>query len=434
MRATPRLLLLLSLWSAAAAVTVLAGLSLWGWGACGALLLALLLADLLWAALLPAPAMDRRCQKVLALGVTSAVELRIAHSGARSRRLLVHDHHPPAFRADGLPLPARLPARGETRLRYLLTPTERGDHRFGPVAAWMSSPLGLWQRRVRGARAESVRVYPNFRALARYTLMATGNRVARLGIHPHPRRGAGLEFHQLRDYRHGDSANQINWKATSRRLKLISAEYQDEQDQRVVLLLDCGRRMRSRDGELSHFDHALNAVLLLAHIALRQGDSVGLSTFGGTERHLAARKGIGTVNALLKATYDIQPSVFASDLAQALEDCARRVRRRSLIVLVSNLSDQQPENLAHVLALVRRRHLVLFASLREEALDRALDTEVEDLDTALRLAAAHDFLQRRSGQLQRLRAEGALCLDSLPRELAPALANAYLEIKAGRLL
>ena len=90
------------------------------------------------------------------------------------------------------------------------------------------------------------------------------------------RRGEGLEFHQLREYREGDSQRQIDWKATSRSGQLISREYQDERDQQIMLLIDCGRRMRAQDDELSHFDHVLNAALLLAYVGLRQGDAVGL--------------------------------------------------------------------------------------------------------------------------------------------------------------
>jgi uncharacterized protein (DUF58 family) len=429
-----RCLLLLGLWFLWAVAAAAGLLPQQGWRLVGGLLFGLLAADALAALLARAPRLERRLQKVLAVGVAAPVTLEVSTDGRRAARLLLYDDPPPSFRASGLPLRVRLPAGGREVCTYQVVPTERGDWSFGWLTAWRGSPAGFWLLRRRCAAAESVKVYPNFRSLASYTLSAVENRLGRLGIHRRHRRGKGSEFHQLRAYRLGDGPNQIHWKATAKRLQLISREYQDEQDQQVMLLLDCGRRMRARDGDLSHFDHALNALLLLAHVAVRQGDSVGLMTFGGAARHFAPRKGLEVPPALLLATYDLQPTVFASDLAQALEDCAARVHKRSLIVLVSNVADQEPSGLIAAARASRWRHLVLFASLREPVLDELVASPVGDLDDALRVSSAVLYRQTRSAALGRLRAGGLLCIDTTPARLPAALATRYFEIKASRAL
>jgi uncharacterized protein (DUF58 family) len=417
---------------------VLSGLPPWSWILYSSFLFVFSAGDLVGVFLRPSPSVSRHCESILALGVETEIELIVESSGWRvsggKTRIQLYDHHPLSLRSEGLPVALRLSPRQTVSCIYRAVPIERGAFQFGRVAVWMDSPLGMWRRKVWGAESDEIRIYPNFQSLVRYSLMAMDNRVGQIGIHRYPRRGTGLEFQQLRDYRFGDTSNQINWKATSRRLKLISCEYQEEQNQQIMLLLDCGRRMRSRDDELTHFDHALNAVLLLAHIAVRQGDAVGLMTFGGFDRYLAPRKGVSTVNRLLNTTYDIQPSVYASDLTQALEDCSKRIRKRSLIVLVSNISDRQPDNLVEVAHTLRRHHLVLLASLKEEIIDLALGGEVHDLDSALRLAAAQEYAERRAAQFARLKTGGILCLDTPPSKLAKALANTYLEIKAARML
>lgn len=134
------------------------------------------------------------------------------------------------------------------------------------------SPWRLWVKRQLARVPGSVRIYPNFASIAGFTLHALENRIQLMGIRRRQRRGEGLEFRQLRDYQQGDMLRQIDWKATSRRGKPISREYQEERDQQVLFLLDCGRRMRALDGETAHFDHCLNALLLVAYVALRQGD------------------------------------------------------------------------------------------------------------------------------------------------------------------
>jgi len=159
-------------------------------------------------------------------------------------------------------------ARGWVELTYRLRAESRGDLHFGAVDVKVDSPLGLWQRRVRVGSPAVLRVYPNFAALSRYALFATDHRLSQMGVLQRRRRGEGLDFDQLREYHEGDAQRKIDWKASQRFARLISRDYQDERDQQIVFLIDCGRRMRAKDGEYSHFDHALDATLLLAYVGL----------------------------------------------------------------------------------------------------------------------------------------------------------------------
>jgi uncharacterized protein (DUF58 family) len=346
----------------------------------------------------------------------------------------VHDLHPGSFEVEGLPFDASPAPGGFVERTYRVRPRQRGSERFERVDVRLHSPWRLWRRRVRLGEPFDVRVYPDFRAVMRYSLLATDHRSSVLGIRRQPRRGAGLEFHQLREYRLGDSPRQIDWKATSRVRRVISREYQDERDQQVVFLLDCGQKMHARDGDLAHFDHALNAVLLLAHVVLRQGDAVGLMTFGGERRWMAPRKGVGNLNGLLNGIYDLTTSLAPSDYLEIARELMRHITKRSLIVLVTNLRDEDADELRLATALLRERHLVLIASLRETILDQTLGAEVNGFAAALRVAGAHDYLAQRRAAHERVRGTGALLIDVPPADLPVWLVNRYLEVKAsGRL-
>ena len=276
-----------------------------------------------------------------------------------------------------------------------------------------------------------MRVFPNFAAVRKYAQLATSHHLSQLGIHKKRRRGEGMEFHQLREYREGDSLRQIDWKATARMRRLISRDYQDERDQQVVFLLDCGRRMRTRDGELSHFDHTLTAVLLTAYVALREGDATGLLTFAGEERWLPPRKSGAALDELLKTLYDLQPTPVATDYLAAARVFMTRVRKRSLVILVTNLRDEEDDTLLPALRLLRARHLVLLANLREQSLERALEDPVTDFDSALLHGAVHDYLDQRRKSFERIHAQGVLSLDVLPEQLSVTLVNRYLALKRG---
>jgi uncharacterized protein (DUF58 family) len=268
--------------------------------------------------------------------------------------------------------------------------------------------------------------------------MATDNRLSQIGVLLRRRRGEGMDFHQLREYREGDSQRQVDWNATSRMRKLISREYRDERDQHIVFLIDCGRRMSATDlsaAHLTHFDHVLNAALLLGYVSLRQGDAVGYLTFATeTPRFSAPRKSGAAVSVLLNGLYDVQPSLAVPDYTQAAVQLSAHLKRRALVIVLSNLRDEDDETLAPALRLLTERHLVLFASLREPTLDDKLREPVNDLDSAVTHVAAVDYAYERQRALKRIERSGAMVLDVEPQKLPIALVNRYLDIKrAGRL-
>jgi len=380
---------------------------------------------------LPPPAAARQVPGSLALGVRSEVRLRVGNAARMRVRLELHDHHPASFEAEGLPRRLALERAQWTEVAYQVRPVARGETEFGAAEVRLFSPLGLWRIRRRTGLPSLVRVYPNFRALAKYTLLATDNRLSQIGVLQVRRRGEGTEFHQLREYRQGDSQRAIDWKATSRTARLISREYEEEKDQRVLLVVDCGRRMASKDDELSHFDHALNAALLLGHVAARQGDAVGFMTMAGVDRYVEPRKSVAAVNAILNRVYDIEPTLSVPDYHLAARDVMRRVRRRSLVIVLTNLRDEDDETLLPALKLLRTRHLVVLASLREAIISRALSARVDSFDRAVTHAAAADYLAARERTFRRIGASGAVCLDVEPERLAISLVNRYLELKRG---
>ena len=404
------------------------------WLGFAGVLLAVALADALLAWNTAPPAVTRHVAHALALGSERRVELRVANAGPERARLTLYDHLPGDFACTELPLALEIPPRSEAVQHYAVRPLARGDHAFGACELRVESPLGLWQRRVLAGEPTRVKVYPNFQAVTRYALFATDHRLSQIGVLKRRRRGVGLEFQNLREYREGDAQRQVDWKASSRMGRLISREYQDERDQQIVLLLDCGRRMAATDGALSHLDHVLNAALLLAYVGLRQGDAVGLATLAGAPRWLAPRKSLATVNALLNQVYALEPTLRAPDFYQAAVDLMMRLRKRALVVILTNLRDEDDDTLMPALALLRQRHLVMVASLRETILDQALRQPVASLDDALTHAATAEYLERRRAAFRKLEGERVPCLDVAPEGLAIALVNRYLELKrSGRM-
>lgn len=404
----------------------------WAWLLAGGLFLLVAAWDALVLYRRPPLTVERIVAPALPLGAWRPVRLRFANLQAQPATLTVFDHYPAAA-ADCADLPQRIAveAGGWAELTYRLRPVTRGEWPFAPVQAWLESPRGLWRRDDRLGEPATVRVYPDFAAIARYIRLAADDRVALMGIHRRRRRGEGQTFFQLREYRVGDSLRQIDWNATARARKPIAKDYQDERNQTVLFLLDCGRRMRAQDDDLSHFDHALNAMILLAYIALRQGDAVGVQTFGGERRWLTPRSGPGMLTKLIDTVYDLQPTLEPPDYAEAANLTAIRQRKRALIVLLTNLRDEDQDELRPAVALLSRRHLVLIANLREPIFDELLDRPIRDLAQAQLYAACCHYLLQRERVQEELRHLGGIILDTPPHRLPAAVVNRYLDLKCG---
>lgn len=382
----------------------------------------------------PAIEAQRFVPHSLPLGIKRVIRLHLVNHSKRRLDLQLFDHYPLEVTATGFPLAVSLSPQQFVDAHYEITAIERGKLSFPTLQMRVLSPQKLWWHDRKLALLSEVKVYPNFAAVAQYALLAVDNHLSHLGIMKKRRRGEGQDFHQLREYREGDSLRQIDWKASARMRKPISREYQDERDQEIIFMLDCGHRMLAKDDALSHFDHTLNAILLVTYVALKQGDAVGLGTFAGTSRWLPAHKGMHNVQHMLNTLYDIQPTTQAPDYAQAATELLVRQKKRSLVILLTNLRDEDLDDLLPAVHLLRKRHLVLLASMREQAIENALENPLDTTEDVLKRAALEHYIKQRELSLERIRAAGIRCLDVSPPHLSVQLINQYLDIKRSGLL
>lgn len=393
-------------------------------------LLALATLDAIRLKRLPSPHVQRQMPGSLALGRWSEVRLQVEHDFAQPLSLKIFDHVPHGLDFEHLPLSVELQPDQHSQISYRLRPLKRGHFTFEHCEVNLPSPMGLWSDKRLLNVVDHTRVYPDFARLYGGQLLAVDNWLSQLGVRQRQRRGQGLEFHQLREFREGDSLRQIDWKATARHRTPIAREYQDERDQQIIFMLDCGRRMRSQDGELSHFDHALNACLLLSYVALRQGDAVGLSTFASDQvRYLAPVKGTGQLNVLLNSVYDLDCTQRPADYAAAVNQLLARQKRRALVVLVTNLRDEDDEELLTAIKRLGKQHRVLLASLREGVLDALRHTPVQTFPEALSYCGAVDYMNERAGLHERLSAHEIPVLNVHPHTLGARLVTRYLSWK-----
>ncbi|MCW1886279.1 DUF58 domain-containing protein [Luteolibacter flavescens] len=378
---------------------------------------------------------SRRLPGRFAVGEASDVRLDVRNPGRFPAVVEIFDGIPAGGQAEAMPWAGTIQGSGgKARVTHPVRLIERGMASFGKVHVQRTSLLGLWRRRHLAGEAEQVKVYPDYEPVLKFALLAMQARQEQMGIVRKAYAGSSRDFHQLREYREGDPMSQIDWKATSRRVALISREFQEQRNQIVIFLTDTGRRMRAMDGELPQFDHCLNAMLLLSYVALRQGDQVGVQAFGGTNRWLPPVKGAHSMAVLLNHLFDYQTTPEPSDFAAAAESLLARQKRRALVVVMTNLRGEDSSELIPALRLLRSKHLVMLASLRERSVEDARTKPIDEFSDALRFAAAERYDAERAEVLATLQGSGILTVDVPAQQFPIALANRYLDIKAaGRL-
>ncbi|HMK84914.1 MAG TPA: DUF58 domain-containing protein, partial [Steroidobacteraceae bacterium] len=380
--------------------------------------------------------LTRHLPHAFALGSAVSVGVSITNPGPLTRRGRYFELSDPSLRIAAMPIRFSVPAGKRETLQFDLTPTARGMKTLAAGQILLRSILGLldWNLRIGGA--ESRRVFPDFKRQAAFAWLATDRRLAELGIKSVRRRGSGTDFDQLVEYRAGDPIRHIDWKATLKYGRPIVRSFQDDKDQSVMFLLDCGRRMRADDMQsgigASHFDQSLDALMLLTFVALSNGDAVGAMTFGtppGMEKRFAPRKGHRTLNALMAELGDVEPTPTFSDYMIAATDLIRRQRKRGLVVVITNCRDEDSTELAAALKLLRSRHVVVLANLREQVIGQIAAQPISRGESVLEVAAALEYEQRRRDMQRRLSIDGTLLVDCEPRSLGVELVKHYTVLK-----
>ena len=378
--------------------------------------------------------LQRQLPSSVGVGDRAEAAYRLRSHWPRAVRATLHDRIPPAvIRTPGRFAPLVLRPGEEVTVPFVVSGRERGRHGLGPVALRTAGPLGLVVRALRYEPEDATTVTPSIAAVRRYRLLALQHRLRDAGIRNIRRRGEGTTFARLREYVIGDDPRHVDWKATAKRLTPIVREFTVEQGQTVMICVDAGRLMTQLSAGLPRFEHALSAALVLADVAAHSGDQVGLMVFDDQLRALVPpARGTGALGAVRDALVPARATMAEPDYAMAFRTLATRHRKRSLIVLFTDVVDPRASQalIAHTTRSAAR-HLLLVVALRNDALvDAAAPAGRSTSLGVFESAAAEELLSAREEALQRMRQAGVIVLDVSPRQLSAAVVNRYLEVKA----
>ncbi|MFD9379094.1 DUF58 domain-containing protein [Streptomyces sp. NPDC059999] len=373
------------------------------------------------------------------LGEHADVHLTLTNPGTRKLRARVRDAWPPSSWRPGTESAASrhtvsVPPGERRRLTTRLVPTRRGDRRADRVTIRSLGPLGLLARQGTHTVPWTVRVLPPFTSRKHLP-----SRLARLreldGRTSVLTRGEGTEFDSLRDYVPGDDTRSIDWRATARQNKFAVRTWRPERDRHILICVDTGRTAAGRVGDAPRLDSALDAALLLTALAVRAGDRVDLLAHDRRPRaQVQGRSAADTLPAFVNAMATLEAELVETDARSLVSTVLRSAPRRSLVVLLTTL-DAAPieEGLLPLLPQLTQRHTVVLASVADPRVAE-MTTARGSVDAVYEAAAGTQTRSQRDRTADQLTRHGVHVVDAAPDDLAPALADAYLALKAaGRL-
>lgn len=377
------------------------------------------------------PAVERAIEHRVLLGIPHQVLLKLSNAANVRVRGRLRDAHPSQLRVDKTELDFDLPPHASRQLSYELRGERRGQFAFGDLHLRLEGRLGLGALLVAiPARAE-VRVYPNLRAPRRYELAARLGSLHSVGVHSRRQHGGSGQFEELREYVPGDPFRALDWKASAKRRHPITRVLGREENQTVLLAIDAGRLMAARLDEFTKLDHAINAALLLAWVALRAADRVGLLVFADQVlAYVPPSQGHAQYGRILDAVFAVEAKPTYVDFKRLAQFVRTKLPRRALFVMFSDLlDDSQALPLVAAAPQLRGKHVPLCVTLSDPTALGLSRAGVATSADAYRRAAAADVLAERAGAKLRLSKAGIGLVEAPAGELAIATVNRYLELK-----
>lgn len=378
---------------------------------------------------------QRRSPRHLLQGVSQEIEIVLSNWADLPKNVKVRDQTPLGWEAASV-LKTRLAARSEEVLRYSITPPERGVYRFGDLDLRVEGPLRLIQRPIPVPASEEVRVLPCFQTLRYPDLIAYRRRARHWGLRQIKWREKGREFESLREYMEGDDPRHIHWKASARLDRPIVQEYQPEKNQIVMIAVDAGRLMGAVSEGKKKLDHALEATAHLAHAALAGGDQVGFLAFSDQILlFIPPKKTYGQLQVILEGTVSLRTAMVEPRYEEAFLWFRSQVRRRSLVVIFTDLMDEfASDNLLEAVALLRPRHLPLCMAIRDSEWDDLMSRPPTNAMDVYERSVLQETMRQRRRAIGKLQQKGAIAMDLPPRLLSSNAMEHYLDVKRRGLL
>lgn len=377
--------------------------------------------------------LERSMDERFSNGDTNNIELLVENQSRYRLSITIIDELPVQFQKRDFSLHCELEPLERKKLQYSLRPVERGEYEFHDINCYSKSTLGLVVRRIVLKAETVVKVYPSYHALRQYEILAISNNLTDTGNRKIRKIGRSLEFEQIKEYVRGDDIRNINWKATARRAgQLMVNSFMDERSQQVYCIIDKGRVMKMPFNGMTLLDHAINASLVLSHVAIVRQDRTGLITFSNdVGNFIPAERRAGQMNSILEALYKEETSYLETDYEKIYALIRLRIPQRSLLILFTNFESMSSlKRQLPYLRMIAKKHLLLVVFFENPGLKDLTEISADDMESVYIKTIAQKFSYEKRRIVKELQQHGIMALLTAPEHLTIHTVNKYLELKS----
>lgn len=378
----------------------------------------------------------REVQDRLSNGDVNTIKLAVESGYRIPVSLTLYDELPEQLQIRDFRIDLKLKPGASKVLSYDLMPKTRGQYAFGVTNVFVSTVIGLIQKREKSGSAETIRVYPSFIHINQLELAAISQQLQIQGQKRVRKVGNSQEFDSIRSYVLGDDPRHINWKATARKSVLQVNHFTDEKSQGVYCLLDKSRSMQMPFDGMTLLDYAINATLVLSHVALRKGDRAGLISFEGEpSTFVKANRQANQIHKVMEALYQEETAFSEVDYTSLYTFCHKNINQRSLFLLFTNFESRHSmERQLPYLKMINRQHLLLVIFFRNTEVDQVMAEESVSVEGIYQKAIAAQMIREKELIHEKLHQAGILSLYTTPQNLSVDVLNRYIQIKNKRVL
>ncbi|MCF6365781.1 MAG: DUF58 domain-containing protein [Bacteroidales bacterium] len=375
---------------------------------------------------------ERKTPKKLSNGDKNKITIYLKNNYRFSVKISIIDEIPHQFQKRNFLINRRLVANQEKNITYILRPVKRGNYIFGKLNIYVSSVIGLIQRRFTFNEGQEVPVYPSFIQLRKYELLAISNRLTEAGIKKIRKISNNNEFDQIKNYVKGDDFRTINWKATARKSGLMVNQYQDEKAQRIYSIIDMGRTMKMPFNKMSLLDYSINAALVISNIAIYKHDKAGLITFSkGIHSILPANRKNSQMFRISELLYKQKTNYAESNIELLYATIKRKLRQRSLLLIYTNFEGLVSlERQLQYFKQLAKSHLVVCIFFENSELKEITENRPKDTEDVYIKTIAEKFAYEKRLIVKELKKHGVHSILTEPKNLTVNTINKYLEFKA----
>ncbi len=379
---------------------------------------------------------ERRVASKLSIGRDNQIELLITNHSHKPIEMILNDEFPEAFEGSARNIVIRVEKRTSATYRYSVKPMKRGRYFFNQTAVKFRGILELVVFFESYGEGSKVEVYPDITGLSRFNLQMRRGNQTETGLITERKRGSGSDFESLREYVKGDEFRKIDWKASARKNKLISREFQSEVNQSIIVAIDCSRAMGAMSDGMTLLDHAVNSALILGYQVMKKGDKIGLITFSDKPTvFLAPGRGKTHFYSFLKYLHALEADRVEPDYDAVLRYISSLRLRRSLLIFITDLtSGEAVQKMFNSISLVSKKHLPVVVSVIDPELKKTADNLPDSSEQVFQKVAARKVIEKVSSLSKRVEKLGVASVMTTPDQLNSSLLSSYLKIKLrGRL-